>query len=344
MIVGHEDNTAYNSCCYHNPGERCSKEISSKKPEIFSVSTSSFPSKKPCQSDTCHHHPYHSHTSPHSLSSHPPPVSKGPMSTSFAISSDAPTKTVNIGSNEPHAIQKVGLSEHNRTASCDGENYLNRLFYQKLEKNIMNNNGGKCKNDLILNLLRAQDLMVLEPKYPKVNQIYCHQNSCNLMLNKTNKLHQQHTINNSDKFPNDTNARISQDMLGKFRLKLWIFLKQNLFRRKLAFISIVAIVCFLCGVAIQFFCQLDSDTNDETYKYAHLKGMKPHYIKKQYSSSDMSKSGDNVLNSLFISVKTTQKYHHPRVIVQLETWASLVKEQVRFEIGSDFYFNFDGIY
>ena len=35
-----------------------------------------------------------------------------------------------------------------------------------------------------------------------------------------------------------------------------------------------------------------------------------------------------ILNSLFISVKTTQKYHYPRVIVQLETWASLVREQV----------------
>ena len=37
---------------------------------------------------------------------------------------------------------------------------------------------------------------------------------------------------------------------------------------------------------------------------------------------------DRTLDDVFISVKTTKKYHYPRVIIQLETWVSLVKSQV----------------
>ena len=37
---------------------------------------------------------------------------------------------------------------------------------------------------------------------------------------------------------------------------------------------------------------------------------------------------NNKLQDVFISVKTTRKYHYPRVIIQLETWASLAKSQV----------------
>ena len=40
-------------------------------------------------------------------------------------------------------------------------------------------------------------------------------------------------------------------------------------------------------------------------------------------------AGD-LLNDVFISVKTTQKYHHPRLVILLQTWVSLVKEQTYF--------------
>ena len=34
------------------------------------------------------------------------------------------------------------------------------------------------------------------------------------------------------------------------------------------------------------------------------------------------------LDNVFISVKTTKKYHYPRLIIQLETWVSLARAQV----------------
>ena len=37
---------------------------------------------------------------------------------------------------------------------------------------------------------------------------------------------------------------------------------------------------------------------------------------------------NRTLQDVFISVKTTKKYHYPRLIIQLETWASLVRSQV----------------
>ena len=43
---------------------------------------------------------------------------------------------------------------------------------------------------------------------------------------------------------------------------------------------------------------------------------------------------DAVLSDLFISVKTTKKYHHPRLVILLETWVTLVKSQARIR-GSE---------
>jgi len=39
---------------------------------------------------------------------------------------------------------------------------------------------------------------------------------------------------------------------------------------------------------------------------------------------------NRTLQDVFISVKTTKKYHYPRLIIQLETWASLVRSQTWF--------------
>lgn len=41
-------------------------------------------------------------------------------------------------------------------------------------------------------------------------------------------------------------------------------------------------------------------------------------------------SNNNILNQLYISIKTTQKYHYPRLVILLETWVSLVREQTWF--------------
>lgn len=83
---------------------------------------------------------------------------------------------------------------------------------------------------------------------------------------------------------------------------------------------------FLIGLAIQFYTSCGVNSREKTKSdYASLRGMNTRYVKK-----DTERKAKDVLNDLFISVKTTQKYHYPRVIVQLETWASLVKEQVMY--------------
>ena len=37
--------------------------------------------------------------------------------------------------------------------------------------------------------------------------------------------------------------------------------------------------------------------------------------------------GSPLLQELFLSVKTTQRFHYPRLVIILETWGSLAKEQ-----------------
>jgi len=49
-----------------------------------------------------------------------------------------------------------------------------------------------------------------------------------------------------------------------------------------------------------------------------------------YESNHHYLTANPTLNQIYISVKTTQKYHYPRLIILLETWASLVKEQTWF--------------
>ena len=37
--------------------------------------------------------------------------------------------------------------------------------------------------------------------------------------------------------------------------------------------------------------------------------------------------GSPLLQELFLSVKTTERFHYPRLVIILETWGSLAKEQ-----------------
>ena len=40
----------------------------------------------------------------------------------------------------------------------------------------------------------------------------------------------------------------------------------------------------------------------------------------------LKNENNDILNQVFISIKTTSKYHYPRLIILLETWVSLVKD------------------
>ena len=95
-------------------------------------------------------------------------------------------------------------------------------------------------------------------------------------------------------------------------------------KKKLLFICVIAILFFLIGLVFQFYRNCGEGTDSQAkVNHSNLKGMNGFYLKKALESNSK-----DILSELFISVKTTKKYHYPRVIVQLETWASLVKEQV----------------
>ena len=50
---------------------------------------------------------------------------------------------------------------------------------------------------------------------------------------------------------------------------------------------------------------------------------------ENYQSS-LSARSKETLSQVFISVKTTSRYHYPRLVILLETWASLVPDTTWF--------------
>ncbi|TRY68616.1 hypothetical protein TCAL_03222 [Tigriopus californicus] len=91
-------------------------------------------------------------------------------------------------------------------------------------------------------------------------------------------------------------------------------------KQKLAVITICSL-CFTLGIVIPLLIQFFSP-GSQTKSVPRV----------PYSSRNRNKDFhlDSVLTDLFISVKTTKKYHHPRLVILLETWASLVKHQTWF--------------
>ncbi len=86
---------------------------------------------------------------------------------------------------------------------------------------------------------------------------------------------------------------------------------------------IIATVCFLLGLAIPFIVHNFERKlpTDQTYLGLHrgFFGVKEPNSPQDYLTT---------LNDVFITVKTTQQYHYPRLVILLETWVSLVKNQV----------------
>ena len=53
------------------------------------------------------------------------------------------------------------------------------------------------------------------------------------------------------------------------------------------------------------------------------------------SDKDLAFSLPTILQQVYISVKTTQRFHYPRLVILLETWASQVRDHVWFFTDSD---------
>ena len=89
--------------------------------------------------------------------------------------------------------------------------------------------------------------------------------------------------------------------------------------RRKALVCLIGCLCFLFGLAVPFL-------------FSKRAGGPLGSLRSRKSSSNVNVDDyklDGVLSDLFISVKTTKKYHHPRLVILLETWVTLVKSQVR---------------
>ena len=104
--------------------------------------------------------------------------------------------------------------------------------------------------------------------------------------------------------------------------------------RKKVLALIVALICFLFGVIVTvMFKELLKESKSGPNHFNNHPIM--HFNERHKSGPRTNQSMktnpniDGVLKDLFISVKTTKRYHHPRLVILLETWASLVASQVR---------------
>lgn len=133
---------------------------------------------------------------------------------------------------------------------------------------------------------------------------------------KLNNLYLANNLNNGDfkekslGFDQDTSSMLPS------------FCPPRLPRRysKRAVICLVGALCFILGLAIPFVFR--------HFGSGRTFGDFGRPLKSDGAPFSDDYKLDAVLSDLFISVKTTQKYHHPRLVILLETWVSLVKSQV----------------
>ncbi len=100
--------------------------------------------------------------------------------------------------------------------------------------------------------------------------------------------------------------------------------------RKRALVCLVGAACFAVGLALPvIFKQLFFSPGDRDLDSDYGRFRPPANVFGRISVGDYNALDYDVLRDLFISVKTTRRNHNPRLVIQLETWASLVKDQVR---------------
>ena len=116
----------------------------------------------------------------------------------------------------------------------------------------------------------------------------------------------------------------------------WSKIKQKMairVKRTRILMVTVGIICFVFGISIPFLFHIGAKSDEKHFPHSDFKVVKklahrtlplmpPPLVPK------LHRLKNNSLQDVFISVKTTKKYHYPRLIIQLETWVSLVKSQV----------------
>ena len=314
-----------NNLALHNKRNGYSNYPDLKNQPIFSISSPKFnyPSKKPCLVKCSHH--------PHSHLTHPLPHQ--PKKQNDKLDIDKKIKIVRDISERKSEIWLNGPA-----CGIPSSKHLNSLYLKetnaKNEYNLSNTKLGNnmCQNNCDTKAKESKNNNyelnnISKSKLP--SEFHFHGNheeftstlhTPKIDLEKSNNLYRNNILFQRENINNQNQCDMIH-LLDKLKIVLNRFLK-----KKLVLVCVVATLFFLIGVAIQFYntCESSGAVNLRS-DYASLKGMNHYFLKK---SSRLNKDSKDTINSLFISVKTTQKYHRPRVIVQLETWGSLVKEQV----------------
>ena len=95
------------------------------------------------------------------------------------------------------------------------------------------------------------------------------------------------------------------------------------FKRTKILVVFIAIMCFILGLILPLlFFRENVETKSVNGPLSRFLVPERPLIPLQH------KFRNNTLEEVFISVKTTRKYHYPRLIILLETWVSLVRSQV----------------
>ena len=317
-----------------NPKQNNNLVLRAKTQEVFSISSPSFnfPSKKPCMLN-CSHHPNSHFDEKPPL---PPRQKECDKVVNISSSADFIEKKIKIVRDISQRKSEIWLNEQQRTIPS-----LTKLneFYEKEtrtknEHNSTSKYNEKCQchnnNDTnrqdVQNNLKVNSISCLEsPLYHfKPNKNFPFQRPTKLDFEKSNHLWRENILFHEPEVYKSNNCDMFK-VIDKLKLKL-----NRIIKKKLLFICVIAILFFLIGLVFQFYRNCGKGTDLEAKADpSNLKGMSGFYVKKALESNSK-----DILSELFISVKTTKKYHYPRVIVQLETWASLVKEQVMYICGT----------
>ena len=180
----------------------------------------------------------------------------------------------------------------------------------------------KLPEVFLLKTLRNNHRMPVKPNIsnnlklvPVENKILNNTNSNHHVSHQCPCLHHQTICDNDDE---------------KFNMKIKQLRCYPKLKKAKLILVLVALVGFVLGLAIPFIF-LRSTASDVFNKPKDRHGAGPlsEFLRPQSPLISVTNQlKNNTLENVFISVKTTRKYHYPRLIIQLETWVSLVRSQV----------------
>ncbi|XP_040570024.1 beta-1,3-N-acetylglucosaminyltransferase manic fringe [Lepeophtheirus salmonis] len=121
------------------------------------------------------------------------------------------------------------------------------------------------------------------------------------------------------------------------------FLKSR--KKIIIFLGGLGLLCFLFGLCLPFLFQMYSSSSSQgllpssqpTENEPNFGPLRFRSLGQSWKRSPrkLGPEAESLLRDLYISVKTTKRYHFPRLILLLETWVPLVKEQTWFFTDTD---------